>query len=49
MHANCHLIILVIRPMIDFTIRSLNSILKARLDGIFASELLSRCSVGQLY
>ncbi len=49
MHANGHLIILVNRPMIDFTMRSLNSILKARLDGIFVPELLSRCSVDQLY
>ena len=49
MHANGHLIILVNRPMIDFTMRSLNSILKARLDGILVPELLSRCSVDQLY
>lgn len=48
MHANGHLIILVNRPMIDFTM-SLNSILKARLDGIFVPELLPRCSVDQLY
>lgn len=43
---NGHLIILATRPMADFTVSSLDSILVTRLVRIFAPELLARCSAG---